>query len=358
MSKIVKDIISNRLAQIRRGFKSNTDVFLVSSLANTRYLTGFTGDDSWVLVTGRGVYLITDSRYTEQDDKECASCKIIERNCSMAGAVAGVLKKQKSVKTVAVEKSLSLAQFAALKKSCDVRFKQLAGIVQGIREIKDKTEVSAVRRAIVIAKDALAASIKYAKAGITENELAGRIDFEIRKRGAVISFDTIVAFGANASRPHHQPGGKKLKANDTILIDYGAKVDGYCCDLTRCFVVGKATAQYKKAYNAVMSANAVAIKMVKAGVKISDVDAAARAVIADADFPAYGHGTGHGLGLEVHELPVVSARTKDKLQAGQIITIEPGVYIPGKFGIRIEDDVLVTQTGCELLSKSCQKMHL
>ncbi len=178
------------------------------------------------------------------------------------------------------------------------------------------------------------------------------MDFQIRKLDATNSFDTIVAFGPNASRPHHQPGKRKLKKNDTVLIDFGVKFKGYCCDMTRCFVIGKATAFYKNLFRTVQQAQAAAIKTIKAGAKIETVDTAARNVIAAANLPVYGHGTGHGLGLEVHELPIVSKKAKGKLRAGQVITIEPGVYVPGKSGVRIEDDILGTKTGYKILTST------
>ncbi|TFG48165.1 MAG: M24 family metallopeptidase [Candidatus Brocadiia bacterium] len=179
------------------------------------------------------------------------------------------------------------------------------------------------------------------------------MEFNIRKAGAAISFDTIVAFGPNASRPHHQPGSRKLSKTDTVLIDFGVKYKNYCCDITRCFTLGRPDTLYLKAYEAVKLAHDTAIKMLKANVDINKVDAVARKIIADAGLPVYGHGTGHGLGLEVHEAPAVSAQAHGKLKAGQIITIEPGVYIPGKLGIRIEDDVLITKTGSQILTCSC-----
>ncbi len=165
------------------------------------------------------------------------------------------------------------------------------------------------------------------------------LDFQVRKLGATSSFETIVAFGPNASRPHHQPTTKKLKRQDTVLIDFGAKYKGYCSDITRCFAIGRASTFYKKVYDVVEQAQLAAIKMVKAGVEIVRVDAAAREVIRKTDLPVYGHGTGHGFGLEIHELPYLKPESKGKLKAGQIITIEPGVYIPGKVGVRIEDDI-------------------
>ena len=196
------------------------------------------------------------------------------------------------------------------------------------------------------------------KAGVSESELAGMVDFEMRRAGAINSFETIAAFGANASRPHHKPTGKKLKKNDTVLIDFGVKYKGYCCDLTRCFPVGKVSRDYKKMYRAVQESQAAAIEMVKAGVEISKVDSVARNVIKKYGFPVYGHGTGHGLGLEVHEGPLVTTKSKGKFRAGQVITIEPGIYMPGKSGVRIEDDIAVTVKGCKILTSNCSQLSI
>jgi Xaa-Pro aminopeptidase len=192
--------------------------------------------------------------------------------------------------------------------------------------------------------------LKYIKPGVTESELAGRLDFQIRRAAASNSFETIVAFGPNASRPHHQPTSRKLKKNDTILIDFGARCKGYCCDITRCFTIGRPNPFYKKVYAAVQQAQTAAIKMVKPGIEIKKVDAAAREVLRKYDLPVYGHGTGHGLGLEIHERPAISEKSKGKLQTGMVFTIEPAVYIPGRLGIRIEDDILITKTGCRILT--------
>ncbi len=276
----------------------------------------------------------------------------------MAQAVAKLVKKLKSVRTVTVENSTSLADFEAVKKNVKARFNTAANIVESVRSSKDSSEIAVIRAAARIAAQALKQTRRYIKPGITENELAGMLDFQIRKLGATNSFDTIVAFGPNASRPHHQPGRRKLKQRDTVLIDFGAKYKGYCCDITRCFTVGKATSFYKKAYNVVQQAQAAAIKTVKAGVEIGRVDAAARDFINSSGLPVYGHGTGHGLGLEIHELPFLKAESKGKLKAGQVITIEPGIYIPGKLGVRIEDDILVTETGSKILTRDCPHLPL
>lgn len=347
-------IVAGRIRAIRRELdKKKIRFLLVTKPANVTYITGFLGEDSWAAVAKGRAYLLTDSRYTEQAQKECPSCKIIDRAGPMAGAVAGLVKKFKSVRTVAVEDSVSMADFGQLKKTVKTRFRTVSGIIENVRNIKDQSEIATIRSAAAISAKALAQTLPYIKPGVTESELAGMLDFQIRKLGAGNSFETIVAFGPNGSRPHHQPGKRKLKKKDAVLIDFGAKYNGYCSDITRCFVIGGMTDFYKKVYDVVEQAQAAAIKTIKPGVKLTQVDAAARQVIEKAGLPIYGHGTGHGFGLEIHESPFLKLDGKGKLQAGQVITIEPGIYIPGRLGIRIEDDILVTETGHKILTSNC-----
>ena len=353
-----KEIIKKRISAIHQEFrKRGIDCLIVANPANVTYATGFMGADSWVMLTKKQTFLLTDSRYTEQAQKECAGCKIIMRANSepIAQAAAKLIWHLKSVQVskVRVEKSISLACFEVLQRSMKTQLKTADGIIESFRSVKDGGEINCIRRAASIAAKALAQTIRQVKPGMTENELAGLLDYQIRKLGATNGFDTIVAFGPNASRPHHQPGGRALKRNDTVLIDFGAKYKGYCCDITRCFAVGKSTAFYKRVFDVVEQAQAAAIKLVKAGVETIKIDVAAREVIAKSGLPVYEHGTGHGFGLEIHELPFLKAVTTDRLQAGEVITVEPGVYIPGRLGVRIEDDVLVTETGCKILTRSC-----
>jgi len=365
-----KQVIKNRIKAIRYQLNNKKiNCLIVTKPANVTYATGFLGADSWVIITKKQLFLLTDSRYTEQAQKECAACRIIERADSMplAEAAAKLVKKLQPIRTVTVENSATLACFEVLKKNIKAQLKPVLSVVEGtapdiiesLRSSKDNSEIAAIRTAASIAAKALSQTLHAVSTGMTENELAGLLNFQIRKLGATNSFETIVAFGSNASRPHHQPGKKKLKQNDTILIDFGAKYKGYCCDITRCFLIGRPNAFYQRVYDVVEQAQAAAIKMVKAGVEIVRVDSAAREIIRKNHLPVYGHGTGHGLGLEIHELPYVKAEVKGKpaarlagkLKAGQVITIEPGVYIPSKLGVRIEDDILVTESGYRILTR-------
>jgi len=333
--------------------KRRLNALVVTKPANVTYLTGFAGDDSWAVVTARSVYLLTDSRYIDQAQDQCANCKIIQRVGSLAEAAAGILNRAVSVRGIAVENNISLAAFQALRQNLAVRPRVIANLIESIRQVKDDSEVTSVKKAAKIAAEVLKKTLSQLQRGMSENELAGLLELEVRRHGAGSSFDTIVAFGANASRPHHRCSNRKLKRNDTVLIDFGVRYNNYCCDLTRCFVVGGTSAQYRKALNVVRQAQETAISTVKPGAEIKHIDTVCRQVIRDSGLAVYGHGTGHGLGLEVHEEPVISRRSKGKLEAGMIFTIEPGVYVPGKFGVRIEDDILVTNSGCEILTKDC-----
>jgi Xaa-Pro aminopeptidase len=351
-----KHAYKTRLKVVRAAItRAGADCLIAAKPANVTYLTGFTGNDSWAIVLPRAVALVTDSRYTEQAAAQCRFCRIVERKEAMAKTIAELLRNQRGIKTAVVEKSISLTNFQSLKKNLSCRLKAAEGIVESARRGKNPIEVSAIRAAAKIAARAFERVLRQVKSGLTENELAGIVDFEIRKAGGTNSFETIVAFGSNASRPHHQPTSRKLRKNDTVLIDFGVRLDGYCCDLTRCFSVGTPRGFYDKVYTVVKQAQAAAIRMVKAGVEISQLDTTAREIIKKADLPVYGHGTGHGLGLEVHELPTISGKTKGTLQTGDVITIEPAVYIPGRLGVRIEDDILVTNDGCVVLTANCPK---
>ncbi len=341
-----------RLRAVRQQIRSmNLDAMILTSPENVSYLTGFMGHDSWVILIGRRTLLVTDSRYTEQARSECIDCKIVERKGPITQAVADILGRAKSIRIVGVEKTCSLQVFGELKKHLKVRFKPTGQLVESVRRTKDTGEIRAISAAAAKAWQALDRMLPRLRAGITEREAAGLLDFEMRKLGVVPGFETIMAFGANCSRNHHQPGARKLRSNDTILIDFGAKVGGYCSDTTRCFVFGRPTRFYEKVYYGVQAAQQAAISRIRPGARLKQIDSAARNALAERDLPVYGHGTGHGIGLQVHENPFLSKIAKGTLQAGDVITVEPGVYIPGKLGIRIEDDILVTKTGHKILSK-------
>jgi Xaa-Pro aminopeptidase len=348
--------ITRRSRNIRTELgRRHIDALVLTRPANVTYVTGFFGEDSWAVVTGRAVYLLTDSRYTEQAQKECPSARIVQRKDPIAEAGGKLLGKLKLAQTVGVEKSISLGEYEALKKNTGARLKAVDGLVEAQRCVKDAQETGEIRSAAAIAATAFLRAVRHVRPGITESELAGILDLEMRRQGAKVGFETIVAFGPNASRPHHQPSPRKLAARDTILIDFGARYNGYCCDITRSFAFGEPTAAYRRAYDVVEKAQAAAIRVAKAGAKLAEVDAAAKTAIRESGLPVYGHGTGHGFGLEIHEIPFLKEGAQGELKAGQIITIEPGIYLPGQLGVRIEDDILITEDGCELLTGACPR---
>lgn len=348
------ETIKHRARRIRAELgKRRVDSLVLTKPVNVTYLTGFSGQDSWAMVTQGSVYLLTDSRYTEQAQKECQRTTIVERKDPLPQSAGKLLRRLKSVRSAGIESSTPIAAYRGLRKSLNGRLKIADGVVEAFRQTKDRSEIRTIAAAAVMAARALEKVRRSLRAGITESELAGLLDLEIRRQGATTSFETIVAFGANASRPHHQPTQRRLRQRDTILIDFGARHKGYCCDITRCFALGKPRAAYRKACDVVEQAQAAAIGAAKAGAELTAVDAAARNVIRQSGLPVYGHGTGHGLGLEIHEDPFLKEQAKGRLQAGQVITIEPGIYIPGKLGVRIEDDILITEDGGRILTDPC-----
>ncbi len=331
------------------------ECLLLITPANVTYTTGFTGHDSWAAITPHRIYLLTDSRYTEQAEKECEHCQILERSGSMPQLVAGLCKRLQMLRTLHIENAVTCASFSALKKAIPVSIKTTSSI-EDQRSIKDPQECKITRQAIRLAITAFEHTVQEIRPGLREFEVAALLDYHIHKQGATNAFDTIVAFGPNGSRPHHQPGSRKLKANDTILMDFGARYRGYCSDITRSFAIGRTTRLFDKVYQTVKQAQLAAIAAMKPNVKLSDVDQEARHVIEKNGFPVYGHGTGHGIGLDIHETPSINPETSGKAQSGQIITVEPGIYLPGKLGIRLEEDVLITDKGTKVLTQACQQV--
>ena len=356
-------VYKGRLKGVKAGMKvAGFDALVLTSNENLTYLTGFTGHESALVVAGGRATMVTDSRYTEQAKSECEGCGFYEHSSGLAKGVWEVLGKKKNIKVVGLETLCSFDAYNGFKKVIKAKVKPAKGLVEAGRRRKNNDEVKKITKASKIAYAALEETLKHLRVGITENEISGMLDFQMRRLGSQTFFDTIFCFGGNCSRNHHQPGSRKLKKNDTILIDWGAMYKSYGSDTTRCFAVGKASKMYEKVYYAVLESNLAGIAAVRPGVSMRKVDSVCRKVIAKSGLDVYGHGTGHGLGLEVHEEPRFSKAAKGELKVGDVVTIEPGIYIPGKMGVRIEDDVLVTETGGKVLSKDkglvCDKMVL
>jgi Xaa-Pro aminopeptidase len=339
--------------------REGLDALLVTSPANVRYLSGFTGEDSYLLVRVGAAVLLTDGRFAEQARLDCPRIEHFIRKGSMAAAVAAAVRGDgaPALRRVGLEAAhVSLSLFAKLAKLLSRRlFRQTHDLVEDLRLVKDAHELSAIREAVRVAQDAFKGLIaRGAKSlvGRSEAEVAAELDYRMRQLGAeAASFPTIVAAGAHAALPHYRPGATRIRSGQGVLFDWGAIVEGYCSDLTRVVFVGRIPPQLGRIYEVVHRAQAAGIAAVKAGRSVRAVDAAAREVIAEAGFgEQFGHGLGHGVGLEIHEGPTMGARAKGRLRRGNVVTVEPGIYLPGVGGVRIEDDVLVRSGRAEVLS--------
>jgi Xaa-Pro aminopeptidase len=334
--------------------KSRVDSLLVTRPASWYYLTGFTGDSGALVVSRRGTTLITDGRFTSQGREETSGVRIVQQSCSLAAA-AGEFLKSVGGRVGFDASHVTVAQLAAMRKAAGARVRWIAsqGHVEALRGLKDAQELATMRLAAVLAGKVLDGALKLLKPGVRELEIAAEIEYQMRQLGASgPAFETIVAFGERSAYPHARAGAKRLRKNELVVLDLGAILAHYCSDITRTVVVGRASKKIRQWHHAVQEAQAAAIGAVKAGASCGDVDAAARTVLAGHRLDRYFvHGTGHGLGLEVHEDPRVAKGQKQLLESGNVVTIEPGVYVPGVGGIRIEDDVAVHAANTEVLTR-------
>lgn len=353
----MKDRTPKRREKLRRLIaKTDAQALLVTDFSNVTYLTGFTGDDSYLLVMRDRELLITDGRYTTQLADECPGLELEVRTpkVQIPAAVAKVLKRTKLTALAIEAGSMTVALKESIEK--DVPRLDLVstdGLVEQLREIKDAGEVADIRRAIRHAErgfNVIRATIRPEQ---TELQVANELEYQIRNFGGMAcSFPPIVAVGPQAALPHASPTDRLVGDSDFILIDWGSKSPLYMSDLTRVLVTGKISPKLERIYGVVLKAQLAAIASIRPGALMCDVDAAARNVIEKAGFGRqFNHGLGHGIGLDIHESPRLAATQQRPLKAGMVITIEPGIYVPGWGGVRIEDDVLVTRGGHEVLSR-------
>ncbi len=347
--------LKKRLSEVRRAMKeASLDSFLVTSLNNVAYLSGFRGTDAVMLVTAGGGYFFTDSRYIEEARKTIAGhldVSLVEEStfASINGIVRSERLKNLGFESMDLPYGVANRLKSLLSKTGFVPVKNL---VETLRSIKDKGEIEKVRRAVRLAKEVFARAAGYVRPGVSEELVKRKIELDLVSKGAACAFEPIIASGFNSSKPHARATGRSFKANDFVMIDMGAKVDCYNSDLTRTIVLGKAKKKFSKIYETVRQAQLEAIGRITSGVKASDIDEAGRDHIEKSGFGRYfGHSLGHGVGLDVHEEPSISASSKTRLAAGMVFTVEPAIYIPGFGGVRIEDMVLVTKNGCEVLTR-------
>ena len=316
------------------------------------YLSGFTGEGGLV-VTKDETLLITDSRYTEQAGREVPELPVHQVRKNYEQEIGAAISKLGIKRLVLSSRRMSHYLVAKLSEIPGVEVVPAEDPVGELRRIKDADEIARIRNATRVTEESLAAVLKEIEPGTTEREIALRLEWLMRTQGAEkVAFDLIIAAGENSSLPHYQPGDRKVNEGDLLLCDIGARVDHYCSDMTRVFAVGEPSSKAKEIYDLVLRANRAGVAALRPGATGVEVDAAARDVIAAAGHKEhFGHGLGHGVGLEVHEFPRLSPLSNAKLAAGMVVTVEPGVYLPGFGGVRIEDLLVVTPDGCESLTQ-------
>jgi Xaa-Pro aminopeptidase len=328
------------------------DGFLVTDIKNVRYLSGFTGSAGFLLITKDYPVFITDFRYQEQAKREIKGFKIRIQTNEIADFINKLVVKSKIKKIGFEDHNMSYKMYKELLKK-GLKLKALSDTVEKLRMIKAKEEVSAIRTAIRRAENAFKRLQRFIKTGVKEQELAMKLEGFIREEGCKnIPFTVIVASGHVSALPHATPTNRSIKKGDLVLFDWGGESDGYYSDMTRTVVLkGRSLKRQMDIYSIVHEAQNRAIKTIRPGVKAVNIDAAAREFIREKGYKKnFGHGTGHGVGLAVHEKPVISWHSKDIIEEGMIFTVEPGIYIPGFGGVRIEDIVLVRRDGAEILT--------
>jgi Xaa-Pro aminopeptidase len=353
-----------RFARRRAGLlklvkQAGAEGLLVSNLTNVTYLTGFTGDSSHLLITAGDTILVSDFRYITQIEEECPDLRTHIRPSTtlLRDAVIEVVAASK-VRRLAIEGDwFSIADHNHLtEKLPQLAVALSSGLVEGLRQVKDKQEIAQIREAVRIAERSFAVLRATLRPKRTEKELADDLEHQLRLEGALSSsFPPIVAAGARAALPHARPTDAAIGGEDLLLVDWGASARGYKSDLTRVLITGRISPKLERVYGVVLRAQEQAIAAIGPGKTGREIDAIARGIIADAGFGKYfGHGLGHGIGLDIHEMPRLSGTNEQPLRAGMVVTVEPGIYLPGWGGVRIEDDVLVTRQGHEVLT-SCPK---
>jgi Xaa-Pro aminopeptidase len=354
----------SRLPRLRDALESaKCDALLVTNRSNVRYLSGFTGSAGMLFVSPDEAILTTDGRYRSQAESELASTGV-EASVEIGGlneqdqAIARAVRAGQRVGLEASDVTWA-RQRALGKMLTEVELVPTTGVVEALRVRKDGGELARIEAAAAIADAALARCIEGLTAGTTEVTLAASLDAEMRRLGASGSaFETIVAGGPNSAMPHARPSPRPIGRGELVVIDFGAVVDGYRSDMTRTICLGQpATTEVQRVVEVVGASQAEGVASVREGTPARDVDRACRAVIADAGWAkAFAHGTGHGVGLDIHESPSVAPRSADMLEAGSVVTVEPGVYLPGVGGARIEDTVVVTRDGCRVLTKAPKEL--
>ncbi|MDE6434259.1 MAG: aminopeptidase P family protein [Lachnospiraceae bacterium] len=359
-------MFADRRRRLQQELKNKgAEAVIIDSPSNLYYYTGFTGGEAmFVMLLKKQVaalYLITDSRYYEQVEKECPDILLVRMSEQGYSKTLkellykmGVGEEDKPA-DIAIEGSMELTRYLKLCETCgDMKFQVCSEQINKSRMVKDEAEISKIAKAEAIGDAAFSHVLGYIKPGVAEADIALELEFFMKRQGAsALSFDTIVASGTNSSMPHAKVTDKKIGLREFVTMDFGCVYQGYCSDMTRTVAVGNPTEEMKKVYQIVLDANLRAMERVKEGVACNDIDSLARDYIREQGYGEYfGHGLGHGVGLDIHEEPRFSPKCTVTAKENMVITIEPGIYLPGRFGVRIEDLVVVKKGGFDKLSHS------
>ncbi len=349
------------ISKLQNFLKNKHEAIIIFSPVNRRRFTGFPSTDGYLIVTKDDAVLFLDSRYVEAAEKSVSGCKVLL--FKKAGEDIKNYLKEKSILKAYTERnqiSVSTADFLKTAFSpCRVTpSKRLERLIEEVRAVKSPEELSHIKAAQKIAEAAFEHILTFIKPGVTEKQIALELDFYMLSHGAeAISFETIAVTGAKSSMPHGVPDDTVVKAGDFITLDFGAVVNGYHSDMTRTVAVGEVSPEQRKVYEIVLSAQKAGLAALRSGLECCGADNAARQVIDAAGYGEFfGHSTGHGVGIEIHEAPTLAPRSQGKLEEGNVVTVEPGIYIPGKFGVRIEDMAYITKNGYENLTATPKEL--
>lgn len=362
-----KAYLKVRHKAVREAMKElKLDAMMLTHPGDLAYVTNFTGEDSIGIVTQDDITLVTDFRFKEQAEIEAGWVTAVVREGKMSDALAKTLVDLKLGRVGFEANFTTFGQIHALDKAIEglvkeqkapagtkVEFVPLENVMVNLRKVKDDFEIGVIRKAVEVAEEAFTAIRGEIKPGQTENYLAGLLGFELRARGASdSSFPIIVASGPNSSLPHYRPKENLIQKDQPLLFDWGARYDGYCSDLTRTMLIGRVSPKIREVYKVVLEAQRAAIAFLRPGVTTVQADTVAREIIDRAGYKDFfGHSLGHGIGRDIHENPSLrKTPPEEELRPGNVVTVEPGIYIPGEGGVRIEDDILITHSGCEVLS--------
>ncbi|PFE05617.1 aminopeptidase P family protein [Bacillus cereus] len=348
-----------KITKLRSAFdEAGIDGILLTNEYSRRYMTNFTGTAGVVLISNDRALFITDFRYVEQASKQAVSYEIVQHTGLILDEVAKQVKNLGIQKLGFEQDDLTYSSYTAHKEAVEAEFVPTSGLVEKLRLIKTDSEIKILKEAAQIADAAFEHILSFIRPGVSEIEVSNELEFFMRKQGATSSsFDIIVASGLRSALPHGVASEKVIEKGDFVTLDFGAYYKGYCSDITRTIAVGEPSDKLKEIYNVVLEAQIRGVNGIKAGLTGREADALTRDYITEKGYGEYfGHSTGHGVGLEIHEAPGLAFRSETVLEPGMAVTVEPGIYIPGVGGVRIEDDIIITSEGNEVITKSPKEL--